>query len=71
MKGTCEQIPFYFFLKFMMLCYAGGFLFRASPFFGSRKMEMPETKNHNKKSGRNFFLPDLFAIRISNLIQSE
>lgn len=24
-----------------------------------------------KKSGRNFFLPDLFAIRISNLIQSE
>ena len=23
MKGTCEQIPFHFFLKFMMLCYAG------------------------------------------------
>jgi len=23
MKGTCEQIPFYFFLKFMMLSYAG------------------------------------------------
>lgn len=24
MKGTCEQIPFHFFLKFMMLTYAGG-----------------------------------------------
>lgn len=23
MKGTCEQIPFHFFLKFMMLSYAG------------------------------------------------
>ena len=23
MKGTCEQIPFHFFLKFMMLCRAG------------------------------------------------
>ena len=22
MKGTCEQIPFHFFLKFMMLTYA-------------------------------------------------
>ena len=24
MKGTCEQIPFHFFLKFMMLRQAGG-----------------------------------------------
>ena len=24
MKGTCEQIPFHFFLKFMMLSVAGG-----------------------------------------------
>ena len=24
MKGTCEQIPFHFFLKFMMLGYRGG-----------------------------------------------
>lgn len=24
MKGTCEQIPFHFFLKFMMLSIAGG-----------------------------------------------
>ena len=24
MKGTCEQIPFHFFLKFMMLTYATG-----------------------------------------------
>lgn len=24
MKGTCEQIPFHFFLKFMMLTLAGG-----------------------------------------------
>ena len=24
MKGTCEQIPFYFFLKFMMLRWTGG-----------------------------------------------
>lgn len=23
MKGTCEQIPFHFFLKFMMLYFAG------------------------------------------------
>lgn len=25
MKGTCEQIPFHFFLKFMMLGSAGGY----------------------------------------------
>jgi len=24
MKGTCEQIPFHFFLKFMMLSSTGG-----------------------------------------------
>lgn len=26
MKGTCEQIPFYFFLKFMMLTSSGGLI---------------------------------------------
>lgn len=25
MKGTCEQIPFHFFLKFMMLSSGGGY----------------------------------------------
>ena len=26
MKGTCEQIPFHFFLKFMMLTSSGGLI---------------------------------------------
>ena len=30
MKGTCEQIPFHFFLKFMMLSIAGGLGFSFS-----------------------------------------
>ena len=41
MKGTCEQIPFHFFLKFMMLRIAGGVksLYKKSPFRYNRVVQ--------------------------------
>jgi len=39
MKGTCEQIPFHFFLKFMMLRRAGGlFVLQSSVFRINEKL---------------------------------
>ena len=38
MKGTCEQIPFHFFLKFMMLNYGGGLAYNKEAFVNMAKV---------------------------------
>ena len=46
MKGTCEQIPFHFFLKFMMLGEAGG------PLPGGRSDPGGDRRGSRRRSAR-------------------